>query len=258
MAETTSLGWAVSDSLTMMDRSLKHTRRNIEMLLVSFLLPVLLLLIFTYLFGGAIQTGTQYVTYVVPGVIILSAGYGASMTAVSVVNDLTNGIVERFRSMAIAASTVLTGHVVASSVRNLVATGLVVGVAFAIGFRPTAGVLAWLAVVGLVLLYVVALSWLSAAMGMLARTPEGASGFTFFVLFIPYVSSAFVPIETMPSVLHPIAEHQPVTPLIESVRGLLTDTPIGTSGWAALAWCGGMLAVSYVAARILFTRRTHG
>lgn len=256
MAETTSLGWAVSDSVTMMDRSLKHTRRNIESLFVAFLLPVLMLLIFTYLFGGAIQTGTQYVTYVVPGVIILSAGYGASMTAMSVVDDLTNGIIERFRSMAIASSTMLTGHVVASSVRNLIATALVIGVAFIMGFRPQAGPLEWLAAAGLVLLYVVALSWLAVAMGMLASTPEGASSFTFFMLFAPYVSSAFVPIETMPSVLHPIAENQPVTPLIESVRGLLTDTPIGGSGWIAGAWCVGILVVSYVSARMLFSRRT--
>jgi|SRR5690625_532965 len=256
MAETT-VGWSVSDSLTMVERSLLHTRRSIESMLVAFLLPIMLLLIFTYLFGGAIQTGTpQYVTYVVPGVIILSAGYGASMTAISVVNDLTNGIVERFRSMAIASSTMLTGHVVASSVRNLVATALVISVAFIMGFRPQAGPLEWLAVAGIVLLYVLALSWLSAAMGMVARTPEGASGFTFFMLFAPYVSSAFVPIETMPSVLHPIAENQPITPLIESVRGLLTGEPIGNTGWIAFAWCVGILLVSYVIARTLFTRRT--
>jgi ABC-2 type transport system permease protein len=246
----------MSDSLTMAGRSLRLTMRTPDALLTSLLLPIMLMLLFVYLFGGAIQTGTEYVTYVVPGVLLLCAGFGASMTAVSVSQDMTGGIVDRFRSLDVAGTAVLAGHVAASVARNLASTVLVFGVAFLIGFRPSAEPLDWLAAAGVLLAFMLAISWLSAAIGLLARSPAAAGGFTFFMAFLPYPSSAFVPIDTMPSWLHGFANNQPVTPVIETLRGLLLDTPVGTSPWLALAWCGGILVASVALAGVLFRRRT--
>jgi ABC-2 type transport system permease protein len=246
----------MSDSLTMAGRSLRLTMRTPDALLTSLLLPIMLMLLFVYLFGGAIQTGTEYVTYVVPGVLLLCAGFGASMTAVSVSQDMTGGIVDRFRSLDVAGTAVLAGHVAASVARNLASTVLVFGIAFLIGFRPSAEPLDWLAAAGVLLAFMLAISWLSAAIGLLARSPEAAGGFTFFMAFLPYPSSAFVPIDTMPSWLHGFANNQPVTPVIETLRGLLLDTPVGTSPWLALAWCGGILVASVALAGVLFRRRT--
>jgi ABC-2 type transport system permease protein len=246
----------MSDSLTMAGRSLRLTMRTPDALLTSLLLPIMLMLLFVYLFGGAIQTGTEYVTYVVPGVLLLCAGFGASMTAVSVSQDMTGGIVDRFRSLDVAGTAVLAGHVAASVARNLASTVLVLGVAFLIGFRPSAEPLDWLAAAGVLLAFMLAISWLSAAIGLLARSPEAAGGFTFFMAFLPYPSSAFVPIDTMPSWLHGFANNQPVTPVIETLRGLLLDTPVGNSPWLALAWCGGILVASVALAGVLFRRRT--
>jgi ABC-2 type transport system permease protein len=246
----------VADSLTMAGRSLRLTRRQIDALLTSLTLPILLMLIFVYLFGGAIHTGTAYVTYVVPGVLLLCAGFGSATTAVSVCSDLTGGIIDRFRSMDIGGTAILGGHVAASAVRNMASTVLVFGVAFLIGFRPHTGPLGWLAAIGVLLAFVLAISWLSAAVGVLAKTPEAAGGFTFFVMFLPYASSAFVPIDTMPSWLHGFARNQPVTPVIETLRGLLLGQPVGTSPWLALAWCGGIIIVSVALAGVLFRRRT--
>jgi ABC-2 type transport system permease protein len=246
----------MSDSLTMVGRSLRLTMRTPDALLTSLLLPVMLMLLFVYLFGGAIQTGTRYVTYVVPGVLLLCAGFGASLTAVSVSHDMTGGIVDRFRSLDVAGAAVLAGHVAASVARNLASTVLVFGVAFLIGFRPSAQPLDWLAAGGVLLVFMLAISWLSAAIGLLARSPEAAGGFAFFMAFLPYPSSAFVPIETMPTWLHGFAENQPVTPVIETLRGLLLGTPVGTSPWQALAWCLGILVASVALAGVLFRRRT--
>ena len=246
----------MSDAVTMAGRNLRMTRRNTDAVLTSLLLPVLLMLLFVYLFGGAIQTGTRYVTYVVPGVLLLCAGFGASMTAVSVTTDMGGGIVDRFRSMDVGGSSVLAGHVAASVVRNLASTALVFGVAFLIGFRPSAGPLDWLAAVGVLLLFILAISWLAAAVGLLARSPEAAGGFSFLVMFLPYPSSAFVPIDTMPAWLHGFAGNQPVTPVIETMRGLLLGLPVGVSPWKAVAWCLGILVASVAVSGVLFRRRT--
>ena len=240
----------------MIVRAVRLSLRNIDALVMSLLLPIMLMLLFVYLFGGAIHTGTRYVTYVVPGVILLCAGFGSSTTAVSVSQDLKEGIMDRFRSMGIGAWTVLAGQVTASAVRNVVSTGIVLCVAFAIGFRPHATPVAWLAALGVLLMFIVAISWLSAAVGTLARSPEAAGGFTFFVMFLPYPSSAFVPINTMPGWLHGFARHQPTTPVIETMRGLLLDTPVGTAPWSALAWCCGILVVSITLCGMLFRLRT--
>ena len=247
---------ALADWLTMAGRGLRLTRRNLDAVLTSLALPVMLLLLFVYLFGGAINTGTRYVTYVVPGVLLLCAGFGASMTAVGVTTDMTGGIIDRFRSMDVAGASVLAGHVAASVVRNLASTVLVFGVAFLIGFRPSAGPLDWLAAAGVLVLFILAISWLAAAVGLLARSPEAAGGFSFLIMFLPYPSSAFVPIDTMPTWMHGFADNQPVTPVIETLRGLLLGTPVGASPGRAVAWCLGILVASVAASGVLFRRRT--
>jgi ABC-2 type transport system permease protein len=246
----------VRDAATMVGRCIRLSRRNMESLIMAVALPIMLMLIFVYLFGGAIQTGTTYVTYIVPGVILLCASFGAGQTAVGVSQDMAGGIVDRFRSMDIGGTAVLAGQVAASVARNVVSTVLVFAVAFLIGFRPSAGPLQWLAAIGILLLFVVAISALSATIGLVARAPEAANGFTFFVSFLPYASSAFVPVHTMPSWLHGFANNQPVTPVTESLRGLLLDTPVGGNPWRAVVWCAGLLLVSVLASAVLFRRRT--
>jgi ABC-2 type transport system permease protein len=246
----------VSDAVTMVGRGVRMSARNVEALLTSIILPIMLMLLFVYLFGGAIATGTAYVTYVVPGVLLLCAGFGAAMTAVSVSHDMSSGVIDRFRSMDVGAASILAGHVVASVARNLVSTALVFAVAFAIGFRPSAGPAQWLAAVGVLLLFILAISWFSAAIGLLARSPEAAGGFTFFVSFLPYPSSAFVPIDTMPGWLRGFATYQPVTGVIETLRGLLLDLPMATAPWRAVAWCVGIIAASVALAGVLFRLRT--
>ncbi|GIJ77589.1 ABC-2 type transport system permease protein [Micromonospora phaseoli] len=244
-----------TQAMVMVGRCVRLSRRNIDAMLTSLLLPVILMLLFVYLFGGAIDTGSAYVTYVVPGVLLLCAGFGAAGTAISVTTDLTNGMIERLRTMDVGATSILAGHVVASVARNSVSTVLVLGVAVAIGFRPAVEPLRWLAAAGVLLMFLLAVSWLSAAFGLLARTPEAASGYTFLVMFLPYPSSAFVPVETMPDWLRGFAENQPVTPVIESLRGLLLDTPVGSAPAHAAAWCLGLLAVAVVLSGLLFRRR---
>ena len=246
----------MSDALTLSARCLRLSRRNVEALLTALMLPIMLMLLFVYLFGGAIETGTKYVTYVVPGVLLLCAGYGASVTSVSVSSDMTAGIIDRFRSLDVGGASILAGHVTASVVRNAASTVLVLGVGVLIGFRPHADLLHWVAAAGVLLLYVLALSWLAAVIGLLAKSPEGANGVTFFVMFLPYPSSAFVPVHTMPSWIQGFADHQPVTPAVETIRGFMLGTPAGSSPWQALAWCAGILLVSIALAAVLFRRRT--
>jgi ABC-2 type transport system permease protein len=246
----------MSDTATMIGRSVRLSRRNVEALITSLALPIMLMLMFVYLFGGAIDTGTAYVNYVVPGVILLCAGFGSATTAVSVSQDMHGGIVDRFRSMNLGGTALIGGHVVASVLRNAASTVLVFGVAVAIGYRPHASPLQWAGVVGLLALFMTAISWLAATVGLFASTPEAANGFTFLVMFLPYASSAFVPIATMPSWLHGFARHQPCTPLIESIRALLSGHAPGPATVTSIIWCGGILAVSVVASAVAFRRRT--
>ncbi|KAF0845990.1 ABC transporter permease [Nocardia caishijiensis] len=247
---------AARDSVTMLDRNIRHTLRSPDTMIMTIALPVMILLMFVYVFGGAMRVDGAYIDYVVPGIILLCAGFGASTTAVALSTDLAEGIVDRFRAMAITRSAVLTGHVVESVLRNLVTSAIVIGVAVVLGFRPTTDPVRWLGVAGLLAMFVFALSWLSAGLGLLARNPEAANGFTFFFMFLPYVSSAFVPTSTMPTWLHTFAENQPVTPVIETMRGLLMGTPIGDSGVLAVLWCAGIAAPGYLAARWMYQRRT--
>ncbi len=246
---------AVANSLTLSGRSLRQLSRKVDALLTSIILPVVILLMFVFVFGGAIDTGVDYINYVIPGILLLCAGFGSAMTATTVNADMTGGMVDRLRTMPIASGAVVVGHVVASLARNAVSTAIVIGIAIAVGFRPTGGVLDWLAAVGLIGLFVLAISALAAMIGLVAPSPEAADGFGFAILFLPYVSSAFVPPDTMPAFLQGFAEHQPVTPVIETLRGLLMGTPIGSSAWLAVAWCVGILVVSVAAAAVAFRRR---
>jgi ABC-2 type transport system permease protein len=245
----------MSDVLVLSARSLRISSRQIDAQMTSVLLPVVLMILFVELFGGAIQTGGKYVTYVVPGVIVLCAGFGSALTAVSVSQDATGGIVDRFRAMDVSGAALLGGHVVASVLRNVVSTALVIAVAVALGFRPEADAPGWIAAVGILLAFVAAVSWLGAVVGLLVSSPEAANGATFLITFLPYASSAFVPVHTMPHWLQGFAQHQPFTPLTETLRGLLLGTAVGSDAWIALAWCAGILAVSVVAAGALFARR---
>jgi ABC-2 type transport system permease protein len=249
--------WAdpLRDATIFIVRSTRHSLRSVDAMITSIALPVVILLLFVYVFGGALRPSGGYVDYVVPGIILLCAGFGSSSTAIKVNEDMTNGVIDRFRSMPIAGSAVLTGHVVASVVRNLVTTVVVVGVAVLVGFRPQGDVLAWLGVVGVLTLYMTAISWLAAAFGLVARSAEGAGAFSFFIMFLPYLSSAFVPTDTMPAVLRGMADHQPVTPIIETLRGLTMGTPVGNDWIIALAWCLGGILLGWSAAASQFSRR---
>jgi ABC-2 type transport system permease protein len=245
----------MTESLTFVGRSLRHSVRSLDALLTAVLLPVVILLMFVYVFGGAIQADGRYVDYVVPGIIVLCAGFGSASTAVAVALDMTTGVIDRFRSLPISGGAVLTGHVAASVARNLVSTALVVAVALAAGFRPVADPARWLAAAGLLIALMVAISWLAACFGLLVRSVEAASGLAFVAAFAPYLSSAFVPAETMPAGLQWIAEHQPVTPIVDTVRALSLGTPVGNEALVALAWCVAGALLGRVAAAYMFRRR---
>jgi ABC-2 type transport system permease protein len=243
------------EARAMVVRSLRLSLRNVDGLITAFALPVMMMLMFVYLFGGAIRTGTRYVDYVVPGVLLVCVGFGAATTAVSVAQDLTSGIIDRFRAMDVRGETLINGHVVASVTRNLLSSAVVFGVALAIGFRPQGDPVHWLAAIGILGLFVLALSWFAAAVGILVRSAEAAQGITFLVSFLAYPSSAFVPIRTMPSWLQGVASNQPETAVADSIRALLNGTPVGASAWHAIAWSVGIIAVSIVLAGGLFRRR---
>ncbi len=249
---------ALDDAGIMIGRSLNHARRALDTLLLGVFLPVFLLLLFVYVFGGAIAPDGRYLTYVVPGIVLLCAGYGAAATGVPVANDMTTGAIDRFRSLPIMRSAVLLGHVTAGLIRNLLSTLLVLAVAYAMGFRPTAGPLDWLLALAVLTLFIVAMSWVSVCFGLLASSAESASSFSFVILFLPYLSSAFVPVETMPRALRGFAEHQPLTPVIETLRGLMIGTPVATSAWTAAAWFVTILVLAWATATYLFNRRTAG
>ncbi|WP_144794846.1 ABC transporter permease [Microbacterium paludicola] len=236
-------------------RSLRHSLRDGESLLMAILLPVMLMLMFTWVFGGAIDPSGAYVDYVVPGIILTCAGFGASSTAVYVANDMRTGIIDRFRTMPVRAGAVLTGHVIASLVRNLVATSIVVGVGVLVGFRPTASLGDWILMALFLTLYLLAITYLFAAIGLAAGSPEGANGYGFILLFLPYLSSAFVPVSSMPEWLQPIAEHQPITPIVETIRSLLMGSQAGAQPAWAIVWCIGVLATAVVWGAWLFRRK---
>jgi ABC-2 type transport system permease protein len=250
----------MTDLTIMITRCVRRSLRDPEAFFTSLLLPVILMLLFVYVFGGAMSAAatntSEYADYVVPGLIVLCAGFGAGTTAVAVATDMSSGIVDRFRSMPIRSSSVLAGHVAASLARNVVSTLLVTAVAIGIGFRPHADLARFAAALGVLLLFVAAVSWLAAAFGLAVRAPEAANGAMFFLMFFCYASSAFVPVRTMPWWLRGFAGNQPATSVTETIRALLLGQPAGGHLWIALAWIGGITAASIAAAMVLFRRRT--
>ncbi|MER6468870.1 ABC transporter permease [Streptomyces collinus] len=245
----------MSSLLTMIGRCTRLTRRDVDALIMSLMLPIMMMVLFVYLFGGAIQTGGDYVTYVAPGVLLLCTVWGAAQTGVGVANDMSTGIVDRFRSMDVSGAAMLGGHVMASIIKNITSTFVVIGVALLIGFRPKADTFQWLAAAGVLVAFILAMSWLAAVVGLLTKSTDAAASFAFVMMFLPYISSAFVPIKTLPSWLQGVAEHQPSTAIIESVRGFLLDRPVGDHAWIGLVWSGGILLVSVVLAGVFFQRR---
>ncbi|MFE7778349.1 ABC transporter permease [Streptomyces sp. NPDC057445] len=241
--------------MTMIGRCTRLTSRDVDALIMSLMLPIMMMVLFVYLFGGAIQTGGDYVTYVAPGVLLLCTAWGAAQTGVGVANDMSTGIVDRFRSMDVSGAALLGGHVTASIIKNIASTVVVIGVALLIGFRPKADLLQWLAAAGILVTFILAMSWLSAVVGLLTKSTDAAASFAFIMMFLPYVSSAFVPINTLPSWLQGVARNQPSTAIIESVRGYLLDQPVGNHPWVGLLWSGGILVVSVVLAAVFFQRR---
>jgi ABC-2 type transport system permease protein len=252
------------DSLTMLRRNLLHARRYPSMTLQVALIPVFLLLLFVYVFGSALGAGIghggdrgAYLSYLVPGILLMTAGTGSVPTAVAVCTDMTEGIVARFRTMAISRPSILVGHVVGSVIQTMITLTLVTAVALAIGFRPDASPVEWLAACGLLLLFVLALTWLAVGMGLASRTPEGASNAPLPISFLlPFLSSTFVPVDSMPSWIRWFAEYQPFTAVVETVRGLLTGTHIGHNGWMAVAWSVGIVVLGFVWSLRLFDRGT--
>jgi ABC-2 type transport system permease protein len=260
-----NLAHALSDTRVMIARALRRSVRDPEAFITALALPVVLMLLFVYVFGGAFNAGVGaaggYVNYVVPGLIVLCAGFGAGTTAVAVATDMSSGIVDRFRSMPIASASVLAGHIVASLVRNLLATALVIAVGLAVGWRPVAGPLAWAGAIAMIVAFILAMSWLAACFGLVVSSPEAATGATFALMFVPYLSSAFVPASTMAAGLRPIAANQPFTPVIETMRGLWmghtsTGAAVGHEAWLAAIYCAAILAVAASAASWLFRHRT--
>ena len=244
-----------TDSAIMLRRNFKHTVRNPVTVFNAVLFPVVLLLMFVYVLGGAFNVGVRYIDYATPGMIILAICYGLSATAVTVNSDMTTGIINRFKVMDISRSAVLTAHVAATMVRALVAIAAVIGVAFAMGFRAHASSLQWLAVVGVVVLVSFAASWLTVALGLAAKTAESAGLATVPLILLPFLSSAIVPAKTMAAGVRQFAEYQPFTPIIETLRGLLTGHPSAGNAISALAWCAGIAAVGYAWSLATFTKR---
>lgn len=248
----------LGDTAVLTRRSLRHILRSPDTIITTAIMPIAFLLLFVYVFGGAIEndTGTDsYVTYLLPGILLMTVASGIAYTAFRLFLDMKGGIVERFQSMPIARSAVLWAHVLTSMVANMVALAVVVAVALVMGFRSGAGVLSWLAVVGILALFTLALTWLAVIPGLTAKSADGATGFSYPLLFLPFLSSAFVPTETMPGPVRAFAEHQPVTSIVDAIRALFAQQPVGSDIWIALAWCVGILVVAYVFAMGSYRRR---
>ena len=256
MTTTTSRPHAAGDSAVLLQRSLRHVLRSPDTIITTAVTPVAMLLLFVYVLGGAIDVGGQdYVDYLLPGILLVTIASSVAYTAYRLFTDVSGGVFERFQSMPIARSAVLWGHVLTSVVATLVSLALVVLVALLMGFRTGAGVLAWLAVVGILVLFTLALTWLAVIPGLTATSVDGVSGFSYPLIFLPFVSSAFVPTEGMPAPVQWFAEHQPVTSIVDTVRRLFAEQPVGDTGWVALAWCVGLTAVAYALAMRTYRRK---
>jgi ABC-2 type transport system permease protein len=251
------------NTAVLLGRSLRHVTRSLDTIITTTIMPIAFLLLFAYVFGGAIKSGSDsYVNYLLPGILLITIGSGISYTAYRLFLDMKSGIFERFQSMPIARSSVLWAHVLTSLVANLtslvanlISLVVVVVVALLMGFGSGAGVLAWLAVAGILIMFTLALTWIAIIAGLSAKSTDGVSVFSYPLIFLPFISSAFVPTDTMPGPVRAFAEHQPVTSIVQAIRDLFTHQPVGTDIWIALAWCFGTLIVAYFFAMFIYRRR---
>ena len=239
----------INDTAVLTGRSLRHILRSPDTIITTAITPIAMLLLFVYVFGGAIDIGGgNYVNYLLPGILLITVASGIAYTAFRIFTDVSTGLFERFQSMPITRSALLWGHVLTSVVANLVSLSLVMLVALAMGFRSGAGLLAWLAVIGILVLFTLALTWLAVIPGLTAKSVDGVSGFSYPLIFLPFISAAFVPTDGMPGPVRWFAEHQPVTPIVNTLRDLFAGQPVGNDGWIALGWCVGLLVVAYALA----------
>ena len=246
---------AVYDTGVLFGRSMRHILRSADTIITVAITPLMIMLLFVYVFGGAIRAGTgAYVNYLLPGILLIAIASGIAYTALRVFTDIQNGLFARFHSMPVARSSILWAHVLTSLVSNAISVVVIILVAFIMGFRSGAGVLAWLAVTGILVLFTLALTWLAVIAGLTAKSVEGASMFAYPLIFLPFISSAFVPTATMPAVVRAFAENQPVTSIVDTVRSLLNAQPIGAEIWVAMAWCVGITIVAYFFAMRAYKR----
>ncbi|HBL49679.1 ABC transporter permease [Syntrophomonas wolfei] len=244
------------DMGVMLGRSLCHISRSMDTIITVTIMPIAFMLLFVYVFGGAIQTGTDnYVNYLLPGILLIAIASGIAYTAFRLFMDKQSGIFERFHSMPIARSAVLWGHVLTSLVSNAISVVVIILVALIMGFRPSAGILSWLAVAGILALFTLALTWIAAIAGLSAKSVDGAYAFSYPIIFLPFISSAFVPTASMPPVVRAFAENQPVTSIVDAIRALLSNQPVGNDIWIALAWCLGIMISAYLFAMQAYKRK---
>ncbi|WP_017416564.1 ABC transporter permease [Clostridium tunisiense] len=236
----------LKDMSVMFGRSMRHIFRSMDTIITVCITPIAMMLLFVYVFGGAIKTGTEnYVNYLLPGIMLMAIGSGIAYVSYRLFIDKERGIFQRFHSMPIARSTVLWGHVLTSLISNGISVIVIILVALLMGFRSSAGILEWLGVFGILGIFTLALTWVAVIAGLAAKTPDGAGAFSYPIIFLPFISSAFVPTDTMPSVVRVFAENQPVTPMVEAIRNLLASKPVGNDIWVALAWCIVIMLVAY-------------
>ncbi|MHB1485111.1 MAG: ABC transporter permease [Saccharofermentanales bacterium] len=245
-----------SDLGIMLGRSMRQTFRSMDTVITVTIMPIMFMLLFVYVFGGAIQAGTDnYVNYLLPGILLIAISSGISYTAFRLFTDVQRGIFERFHSMPIVRSTILWGHVLTSFASNAISVVIIILVALVMGFRSSAGILSWLAVAGILALFTLALTWIAAIAGLSAKSIDGASAFSYPLIFLPFISSAFVPTESMPLAVRVFAENQPVTSIVESIRALLSGQKVGEDIWIAIAWCIGVTIVAYFIAMRIYRHK---
>ncbi|WP_276204027.1 ABC transporter permease [Microbacterium sediminis] len=249
-----AMAHVLGDTAALTGRSMRHILRSPDTIITTAVTPIAIMLLFVFVFGGAIQTpGDQsYIDYMLPGILLITIASGIAYTAYRLFLDLQGGLFERFRSMPIARSSVLWSHVLTSVVANLVSVALVIGVALLMGFRTGASVLAWLGVAGILALFTLALTWVAVIAGLSAKSVEGASAFSYPLIFLPFISSAFAPTDSMPGPVRWFAENQPVTSIVNTIRSLFAGESVGVEIWIALAWCLGILAVAWIAAALIY------
>ena len=244
------------DTAVLTGRAMRHITRSPDTIITTVITPIAIMLLFVYVFGGAINTGSvSYVNYMLPGILLITIASGISYTAFRLFTDIQGGIFERFQSMPVSRPGVLWAHVLTSLAANVISLVVVIGVAVAMGFRSGAGPLPWLMVAAILVLFTLALTWLAVIPGLTAKSVDGASAFSYPLIFLPFISSAFVPTATMPGPVRAFADHQPVTSIVNTIRALFAQQPAGTGIWTALAWCVGILAVAYAVASTLYRRR---